>query len=115
MFELSASEIWALVSQNVLPSKSELGGDAPMAFTEQGIGNAKYRFKVGKKAIKVNITLMQAFVFLRQYTLTHKDLTEKLKEFESQYNQQFKYVSLITHLLFLQKLCAKSQSPKTGN
>lgn len=44
------------------------------------------------KAIKVNIAIMRAFVFLRQYALTHKDLTEKLSEMENRYNQQFKDV-----------------------
>jgi hypothetical protein len=43
-------------------------------------------------AIDVNISIMRAFVFLRQYALTHKDLTEKLNELESRYNKQFKDV-----------------------
>ena len=43
---------------------------------------------------------MRAFVFIRQYTLTHKDLTKKLKELESRYNQQFKDVyEAISYLL----------------
>ena len=45
-----------------------------------------------EKAIDVNISIMRAFVFIRQYALTHKDLTEKLKELESKYNRQFKDV-----------------------
>lgn len=36
-----------------------------------------------EKVVQVNILIMQAFVFIRQYTLNHKDLTEKLKELES--------------------------------
>ena len=32
---------------------------------------------------------MRAFVFIRQYALTHKDLTEKLQELENKYDQQF--------------------------
>jgi hypothetical protein len=43
-----------------------------------------------KKVIEVNISIIRAFVFMRQYALTHKDLTDKLKALESQYNQQFK-------------------------
>ncbi len=35
---------------------------------------------------------MRAFVLMRQYALTHKDLTEKLKQLESKYNLQFKDV-----------------------
>ena len=34
MFELGPSEINELVSQNVIPNKSVLGGALPMAFTE---------------------------------------------------------------------------------
>jgi hypothetical protein len=37
MFELSQAEIDNLVSQNVIPSKSRVGGAIPLAFTEQGV------------------------------------------------------------------------------
>ncbi len=43
---------------------------------------------------------MRAFVFIRQYALSHKDLTEKLKELENKYNKQFKDVyEAINYLL----------------
>lgn len=43
---------------------------------------------------------MRAFVFIRQYALTHKDLTDKLKELETTYNKQFKDVyEAINYLL----------------
>jgi len=32
---------------------------------------------------------MRVFVYIRQYALTHKDLTDKIKELEKQYNKQF--------------------------
>ena len=32
---------------------------------------------------------MRAFVFLRKYALSHKDLNEKLKEIETKYDKQF--------------------------
>ena len=35
---------------------------------------------------------MRAFVFVRQYALSHKDLTDKLKKLERKYNKQFKDV-----------------------
>ena len=43
-----------------------------------------------EKAIEVNIAITRAFVFMRQYALTHKDLTEKLQELENMYDKQFK-------------------------
>lgn len=44
------------------------------------------------KAIDVNIAIMRAFVFIRQYALSHKDLTLKLKTLENKYNKKFKDV-----------------------
>lgn len=35
---------------------------------------------------------MRAFVFIRQYALTHKDLTDKLQKLESKYDKQFRDV-----------------------
>ena len=42
-----------------------------------------------EKAIDVNIAIMRVFVHIRQYALTHKDLTEKLLELENKYDKQF--------------------------
>lgn len=99
MFELTEKEINQLVSQNVIPSKSHFGGAVPFAFTEQGVAMLASVLN-SKKAIEVNIQIVRAFVFLRKYALSHKDLTEKLKELESKYNQQFKDVyEAINYLL----------------
>lgn len=35
---------------------------------------------------------MRAFVFIRQYALTHRDLTTELQELENKYDLQFKDV-----------------------
>ena len=35
---------------------------------------------------------MRAFVFMRQYALSHTDLTDKLTQLEVKYDQQFKDV-----------------------
>lgn len=43
-------------------------------------------------AIQVNISIMRAFVVLRDYALTNKDLTNKLNELELKYNQKFSYI-----------------------
>ena len=45
-----------------------------------------------EKAVEVNIYIMRAFVFIRKYALSHKDLTEKLKKLERKYNRQFRNV-----------------------
>jgi hypothetical protein len=88
MFVISENEINNMVSQNVIPSKSNFGGAFPFAFTEQGVAMLSSVLK-SKKAIQINIAIMRAFVFVRQYALTHKDLTDKLKEIETKYDHQF--------------------------
>ena len=61
------------------------------AFTEQGVAMLSGILN-SDKAIETNIAIMRAFVFVRQYALTHKDLTEKLQELENKYDKQFKSV-----------------------
>lgn len=66
-----------------------------------------------KKAKQVNIAIMRAFVFLRQYALSHKDLTDKLKQLESKYDQQFKDVyDAINFLLNKDQQMTQQQSRK---
>jgi hypothetical protein len=88
MYVLSENEIDTLVSQNVIPSKSHFGGALPFAFTEQGVAMLSSILR-SKIAIEVNISIMRAFVLMRQYALSHKDLTEKLKQMEEKYDRQF--------------------------
>lgn len=48
---------------------------------------------------------MRAFVFIRQYSLSHQELTEKLKEQEDNFNIQFEYFyEAINYLLQKDKL-----------
>jgi hypothetical protein len=71
----------------------------PFAFTEQGLAMLSGILN-SDKAINVNIAIMRAFVFLRQYAISHKDLSEKLKEIETKYDKQFSDVyEAINYLL----------------
>ncbi len=56
----------------------------PYVFTEQGVAMLSSVLK-SKQAIWVNITIMRAFVKLRELLLTHKELAEKLEELERKY------------------------------
>ncbi len=99
MFELTKSE-WETLRCNFSTS-NQRGGTRylPFAFTEQGVSMLSSVLN-SDKAIDVNISIMRAFVFMREYALTHKDLTDKLKELESKYNKQFKDVyEAINYLL----------------
>jgi len=63
----------------------------PFAFTEQGVAMLSGILN-SENAIYVNISIMRAFVFMRQYAMTHKDLTGKLQELENRCNKRFKDV-----------------------
>jgi hypothetical protein len=87
MFELTENELQNMTSHFVM---SSWGGQRhkPFAFTEQGIAMLSSVLK-SKKAIQMNIGIMRAFVMMRQFALTYKELSEKLNELEKQHNQKF--------------------------
>ena len=91
MFVLSSEEIEMMVSQNVIPSKSYLGGALPMAFTEQGVAMLSSVLK-SQRAIKINITIMRAFVQLRTFIETNKELAKKIEALEYKYDKQFNVI-----------------------
>src|SRR5262245_30623396 len=90
MFELTKNE-WQDLRCNFSTSKRGGTRYLPYAFTEQGVAMLSSVLK-SKKAVEVNIYIMRTFVFIRQYALSHKDLTSKLKKMEQKYNRQFKDV-----------------------
>jgi len=99
MFELTKEEFQTLRTQFATSNKRGGTRYFPFAFTEQGVAMLSSVLN-SDKAIKVNIAIIRAFVFIRQYALTHKDLTDKLKELETKYNKQFKDVyEAINYLL----------------
>ncbi|MGB4847364.1 MAG: ORF6N domain-containing protein [Saprospiraceae bacterium] len=113
MFVLTEEELHNLRSQSVI-SSSGWGGlrQKPFAFTEQGVAMLSSIVNT-KKAIQVNIAIMRAFVFIRQYALSHADLTSRLKELESKYDRQFKDVyDAINFLLQKDKLESQQKSRK---
>ncbi|MBP6335691.1 MAG: ORF6N domain-containing protein [Bacteroidia bacterium] len=87
----------------------------PYAFTEQGISMLSNVLR-SDTAIDANIFIMRTFVLMRKYALSHKDLTEKLKELENKYNSQFKDVyDAIAYLLQKDKLKINQKyRPKIG-
>ena len=80
MFELSEDEILSLRSQIVISKK---GGTRylPFAFTEQGVAMLSSVLN-SEKAIEVNIAIMRAFVQMRKFFETNKELAEKIEELE---------------------------------
>jgi hypothetical protein len=92
MFELTKKEWQELITIcDNLPEGIKFSPASPFAFTEQGVAMLSSVLK-SKKAVEVNIAIIRTFVLVRQYALSHKDLTKKLKKLERKYNKQFKDV-----------------------
>jgi hypothetical protein len=93
MIQITRDEYNSLRSQFVTleAGRGKYSKYLPFAFTEQGVSMLSSVLN-SSKAIQINIQIMRAFVFVRQYALSHKDLTEKLIELENKYDKQFKDV-----------------------
>ena len=75
------------------------GSDLADGFTEQGVAMLSSILN-SKTAIEVNITIIRVFTKLREYALTNKDLTGKLRELETKYDKQFNDVYEALNFLF---------------
>ena len=86
MFQLSNEE-FDLIFQN---GTSSWGGTRklPYAFTEHGVAMLAGLLN-SQKAIEVNISIVRAFIALRQYALGYVELKQKLENFMLETNLQF--------------------------
>ena len=84
MFRLTAEEAETLVSQNVIPTRRSLGGTLPYVFTQEGVAMLS-SVLTSPRAIQVNLAIMRAFVQLRQYAASHRDLAQKIQMLERKY------------------------------
>ena len=90
MFQLSGKEFKYLMCQI---GTSSWGGTRkkPQAFSDYGILMLSSVLN-SPRAIQVNIQIMRAFMQLREFILTHKDLQRKMEDMERRYDAQFKSV-----------------------
>lgn len=88
MFELTIDELESLRTQ--IASSKNRGGIiySLYAFTEQGVAMLSSVLK-SKKAVQVHISIMRAFVALRHFALSYKDISIKLKEIEGKFTDVY--------------------------
>ena len=102
MFQLSKEEFVNWRSQNVMSNADKMGlRYPPFAFTEQGVAMLSSVLN-SDKAIDVNISIMRAFVLLRQHLTDYKDLKEQITKLEKEMNIKFKDINQALNYL-LQK------------
>ena len=92
MFKLNRDEIMR-ISQIVISSEQlEIKFSKQVfAFTEQGVAMLSGVLK-SPRAIEVNIAIMRTFVKLRQMLASNAELSRRLEELESKYDEQFRIV-----------------------
>ncbi|MDR2085357.1 MAG: ORF6N domain-containing protein [Bacteroidales bacterium] len=103
MFELTREESDMIVnigvSQNVIPSGYNVGVSLIMVFTEQGVAMLSSVLR-SKTAIQVNISIMRAFVLMRQMVIGHEELLKRIEALEESTDVQFNEIyQALTKLL----------------
>lgn len=92
MFVLTQEEANLLlsigVSHFVIPPTYNFGVAMPMAFTEQGVAMLSSVLR-SKVAIEVNISIMRAFVLMRQMAIGYEELSRRIEELEVSTDAQF--------------------------
>ncbi|NDV70373.1 ORF6N domain-containing protein [Dysgonomonas sp. 25] len=89
MFELTRNEWQEVITVcDNLPEKIKFSPAMPFAFSEQGVAMLSSVLR-SKAAIDINISIMRAFVVIRQYALGYAELNQRLESFMLETNMQF--------------------------
>jgi ORF6N domain-containing protein len=130
MFQLTTEEVLALRSQTVTPSLKGTGNQGitknwsqfvttshkyrgikyrPYAFTEQGIAMLSSVLN-SKRAVKVNIAIMRAFVKLRWALETNRELARKFSKLERRVDKHDEEIAAI--LEAIRQLMGPPEKPR---
>jgi hypothetical protein len=113
MFVLQREEVMNLISQNAI---SSWGGHRklPCVFTEQGVAMLSSILN-SERAIDVNIAIMRAFVKLREFLMTHKEVAEKIDVLEKKYSEHDKkFVVVFEAIRRLLEPVSEPKKPQIG-
>jgi len=87
-FQLNSEESKILKSQSVISNIGRGGRRyAPYAFTEHGVAMLSSVLK-SARAVEMNISIIRAFIKLREMLATHKELAEKIEKLEYEQKEQ---------------------------
>jgi ORF6N domain len=109
VFQLKAEELANLKSQFVTSSWGGPRRASPYAFTEQGVAMLSSVLK-SERAVKVNITIMRAFVKLRETLETNREFARKFSELERRVGKHDKEIAAIIDAI--RQLMAPPEKPK---
>ncbi|TSA24846.1 MAG: ORF6N domain-containing protein [Bacteroidetes bacterium] len=108
LLELSLGEYRSLRSQIATLKRGQHSKFLPFAFTEQGVAMLSSVLN-SEKAIQVNIAIMRAFVQLRRFLESNKELTRKMEELEKAVTGHDEKIKLIFQAI--KQLIEKKEEP----
>ncbi len=94
MFQLTETEVEIMVSQNAIPSKQNLGGTLPYAFTEHGVLMLANVLK-SERAVQVSIKIIELFVKLREMLVTHTELKFEIERIKKKIDNHDKNIEIV--------------------
>ena len=109
MFQLTAEETKSLIFQFGISKGRGGRRHFPHAFTEQGVAMLSSVLN-SKRAVKVNIAIMRAFVKLRQILTTSRDLARKFSELERRVGKHDAEITAIIEAI--RQLMAPPEKPR---
>lgn len=100
LFTLTLDEWNAIRSQIVMfnKGKGNFPKYLPFAFTEQGVAMLSAVLN-STRAVHTSISIMRAFVLMRQWALNHHELSKRLDALEQQFGQKFKDIEQVLNYL----------------
>jgi hypothetical protein len=109
MFQLTENEVEIMVSQNAIPSKQNLGGTLPYAFTEHGVLMLANVLK-SERAVQVSIKIIELFVKLREMIVTHTELKLEIERIKKKIDNHDKNIEIV--FKYFDELLEKKAKPR---
>lgn len=98
MFHLTRQETRELVTNCDRFASLKHASGYPSVFTEYGVAMLSSVLR-SKRAVQINVQIIQTFIRLRQWALTHKDLAQKIAQLESRIRSHDKHIRTIFEAL----------------
>jgi hypothetical protein len=113
MFQLTEEEYERLRFQIETSKKEGRGGSRyrPFAFTEHGITMLSSVLR-SDTAINVNISIVRAFILLKQYNNNFKFLQKRIDELENKFNRKIENINEVIEMLLMQPEQKVKKEPK---
>ena len=91
MFQLTKKQYDSLRFQIETLKRGTHSKYLPYVFTEHGVAMLSSVLK-SQRAVDVNVSIIRAFILLRQMAISHKELLKKIKQLQKKYDKNFEEV-----------------------